>query len=68
MTTRTRWTAALWVAMGLLASTAPGAMAQGGGSPLPVYGEPAIINTPGQLGAYAADFTRDKSRTSRSSP
>ena len=58
MTTRIRWTAVLWVALGLLASTAPAAMAQGGGT-LPVYGEPTIISTPGQLGVYAADFTGD---------
>ena len=59
MTTRIRWTAALWVGLGLLASTAPAAMAQSGGGTLPAYGEPTIISTPGQLGVHAADFNRD---------
>ena len=59
MRTRTRWTAALWVALGLLASTAPAAMAQGGGGALPVYGEPTIISSPGLGQVFVADFTSD---------
>ena len=56
MTMRIRWTAVLWVALGLLASTAPAAMAQGGGT-LPVYGEPTIISSPGLRKVFTADFT-----------
>ena len=58
MTTHTRWTTALWVALGLLVSTAPAVMAQGGGS-LPAYGEPTIISSPGLGQVFVADFTSD---------
>ena len=60
MTTRIRWTSALWIALGLLASTTAAAPAFAQGVPaLPAYGEPTIISGPRPAQVFGADFTSD---------